>query len=61
MVIFSGSRLNYSNFEAVSYKHVTYIKKRALFTKINLLMFQKISKYPQKLMSLNNKVEVCAN
>ena len=33
MTMFLKSRFNFSNAEAVSYKHFIYMKKRALFTK----------------------------
>ena len=42
MAMFLESRFTLNNSEAFSYKHVTYIKERALFTKINFFMWQKI-------------------
>ena len=42
MAIFIESFLNVNDSEAFSYTHVTYIKKNAVFTKVDFLMFQKI-------------------
>ena len=43
MVMFLENRFTFNDSEAFSYKNVTYITKRALFTKINFLMLQKIT------------------
>ena len=41
MVIFLESFINLNGSEAASYKHVNYIKKGVLFTKINFLLSQR--------------------
>ena len=41
MVIFLESFINLKGSEAASYKHVNYIKKGVLFTKINFLLSQR--------------------
>ena len=41
MTKFVESCLNVNDSEAFSYNHFTYTKKRALFTKIDFLMFRK--------------------
>ena len=63
MAMFLQSRLNFNDSEAFSYKHVTCITKRALFTKKGLLLFLKIrlKKVPQKSIFLYSKTEICAN
>ena len=42
MAMFLESSFSFNDSEAVPKHDVTYIKKRALFTKINFLMFRKI-------------------
>ena len=42
MAMFLEICLIFNDSEAVSYKYVTYLKKYALFTKINFFMLRKI-------------------
>ena len=53
--MFLESFLNFNDSEAVSYKHVTYIKKGVLFIKINLLMSQKVG--PKSVPTKTNDLE----
>ena len=42
MAMFLESHLDFNDFDAFTYKHVSYVKKDALFTKIDFIMFRKL-------------------
>ena len=42
MAMFLESHLDFNDFDAFTYKHVSYVKKNALFTKIDFIMFRKL-------------------